>query len=45
MGFDCNVGDFSLMLETFISNDAGALEQNEKGWKFFTTGWKNICQK
>lgn len=27
MGFDCNVKDFSWMLQTCISGDTGALEQ------------------
>lgn len=27
MGFDCSVGNFSLMLQICFSNDAGALEQ------------------
>lgn len=27
MGFDCSVGNFSLMLQIYFSNDAGPLEQ------------------
>lgn len=32
MGFDCNVGDFSLMLQT--GTDTEALEQTERGKNF-----------